>query len=108
MLVRYNSLHFSGYYATLFDHVLCRGERLIAFAIKSRYDETRFCNRKSCDYAGHLTRERKAVCKIKHQLATLRGLASRKEQFIVLFILSSPQQSWIDSENFRIEYELSF
>lgn len=103
-IISFIAINFGAIYRT----TKSRAERLIAFAIKSRYDETRFCNRKSCDYTGHVTRERKAVCKIKHQLATLRGLAFRKEQFIVLFILSSPQQSWIDSENFRIESELSF
>ncbi len=40
-----------------------RAERLIAFAIISRYDKTRFVNRKSSDYTLITWRRRKAVCR---------------------------------------------
>ena len=37
--------------------VCIRAERLITFAIISRYDKTRFSNRKGCDLIGHMTCE---------------------------------------------------
>ncbi len=35
---------------TLICHPFTRAERLIAFAIISRYEKTRFLNRRGCDY----------------------------------------------------------